>query len=71
MAVKTLAQRGGGHPIPEGSAGACAEGHLVGSRDADVDVAHAGHMVAGDQNDTFSAAVLTFLAGLRSGTTEP
>ncbi len=36
-----------------------------------VDVAHAGHMVAGDQNDTFSAAVLTFLAGLRSGTTEP
>jgi pimeloyl-ACP methyl ester carboxylesterase len=30
-----------------------------------VDVAGAGHMVAGDRNDRFSEAVLTFLDGLR------
>ena len=34
-----------------------------------VDVADAGHMVAGDQNDTFTAAVLTFLSEVRTGTT--
>ena len=34
-----------------------------------VDVADAGHMVAGDQNDTFTSAVLTFLSELRTGTT--
>ncbi|MCZ7537407.1 MAG: alpha/beta hydrolase [Acidimicrobiia bacterium] len=31
-----------------------------------VDVADAGHMVAGDQNDQFTAAVLTFLGELRA-----
>ena len=35
-----------------------------------VDVADAGHMVAGDQNDTFTSAVLTFLSELPKGTTE-
>ena len=34
-----------------------------------VDVTGAGHMVAGDQNDTFTAAVLTFLSEVRTGTT--
>ena len=33
------------------------------------DVTGAGHMVAGDQNDTFTAAVLTFLSEVRTGTT--
>ena len=30
-----------------------------------VDVAGAGHMVAGDRNDLFNDAVVTFLAGVR------
>ncbi len=35
-----------------------------------VDVANAGHMVAGDQNDRFTAAVLEFLSGLTLPDTE-
>jgi peroxiredoxin len=31
-----------------------------------VDVADAGHMVAGDQNDRFVGAILPFLAGIAS-----
>ncbi len=31
-----------------------------------VDVAGAGHMVAGDQNDTFSKGILEFLARLEA-----
>jgi pimeloyl-ACP methyl ester carboxylesterase len=33
-----------------------------------VDVAGAGHMVAGDQNDQFTAAILAFLGDMRSDT---
>src|SRR5690606_5008104 len=32
-----------------------------------VDVADAGHMVAGDRNDAFNAAVVDFLASVRGG----
>ncbi len=32
-----------------------------------VDIRNAGHMVAGDENDSFSGAVLDFLAGLGAG----
>jgi non-heme chloroperoxidase len=33
-----------------------------------VDVADAGHMVAGDRNDRFTAAVCEFLSSLRAAT---
>ncbi|KAK3286624.1 hypothetical protein CYMTET_5850 [Cymbomonas tetramitiformis] len=36
-----------------------------------VDVAHAGHMVAGDRNDVFSDAVMTFLSSQREAVPMP
>jgi len=35
------------------------------------DITGAGHMVAGDDNDAFTAAVLSFLTSLRDGSTKP
>ena len=35
-----------------------------------VDVAGAGHMVAGDRNDLFNDAVVTFLDEVRRGSTD-
>ena len=36
-----------------------------------VDVAGAGHMVAGDRNDAFNEAVVDFLADLPASTSDP